>query len=186
MNVKNEYRYRPRFKPEKDREHRRPYTLKEAAEWSRTPDEFGLNTGDWEHEITRRITSRPELAARLAEAPPLLAGKFPEGDVYDAYMAALAEWLSDRNHIPRPEWVYDKRRMAREPWFSTPTYATLLVHTPASFKQRNIFTIPEPLFRPRAGRPKAPEWEKREKAALRQKRYRDRVKALLKKARAKK
>jgi len=186
MNLKNSYLYRPRFKAEKDREHRWPYTVKEVAAWSKTPDEFGYNLGNWEHTIERKLTSRRELAARLAEPPPRLAGKLPKGDVYDAYLTALAEWLSDRNKIPRPAWVYDQRRIAKEPWFSTPTYATLLVHTPASFKQRNIFTNPEPLFRPRAGRPKSPEWIKREKAALRQKRYRDRVKALLRKARAKK
>jgi len=186
VNVRNEYQYRPRFKPEKARAHRWPYTINEVAAWSKTPDEFGFNLGDWEHTLERKLTSRPELAERLKEAPPRLDGKLPGGDVFDAYLAGLAEWLSDRNEIPRPEWVYDTRRIARKPWFSTPTYATLLVHTPASFKQRNIFTIPEPLFRPRAGRPKAPEWEKREKAALRQKRYRDRVKALLKIARGKK
>jgi hypothetical protein len=184
MNAKNEYRYHPRFTPEKDRPHRRPYTLREAAAWSKTPDEFGSNMGDWEHEITRRITSRRQLTQRLAEAPPRLAGKLEGGDVFDAYLAALAEWLSDQNHIPRPKWVYDQRRVAREPWFAAKAYAMLLARSPASFKQRNIFTIPEPLFRPRAGRPKAPEWEKREKAALRQHRYRQRVKALLKKARA--
>ncbi len=186
MNAKPEYKYHPRYQPEKDRAHRWPLTLREVAAWTKTPDDFGLFTGDWEHTLERKLTSRRELAATLAEAPPRLAGKLPRGDVLDAYLAALAEWLSDRNGIPRPEWVYDKRRVAAEPWFSSPTYATLLVHSPASFKQRNIFTIPEPLFRPRVGRPKTPESEKREKAALRQRRYRLRVQSLLKAARAKK
>ena len=186
MNIKSKYRYHPRFKPEKDREHRWPYTAKEVAAWSKTLDEFGYNLGNWEHELQRRLTSRPELALRVAETPPRLDGKFEQGDVCDAYLAALAEWLSDQNKIPRPEWVYDRRRTAHKPWFSSPIYAYHLAHSPASFKQRNIFTELEPLFRPRAGRPKAPEWEKREKAALRQKRYRERVKALLKKARRKK
>jgi hypothetical protein len=185
MNLKSEYRYHPRYAPEKDREHRWPYTIKEQAEWSKTYEDFGWNLGNWEHTIERKLTSRRELRERLAEAPPRLAGRFKEGDICDAYLAALAEWLSDQNGIPRPEWVYDRRRIAREPWFSTQTYGTLLVHTPASFKQRNIFITPEPLFHPCAGRPKAPEWEKREKAALRQRRYRLRVKALLKKARLK-
>ncbi len=186
MNVKPEYSYRPRRTPEKDREHRRPYTMKELADWSKTYEKFGWNLGNWEHEITRRITSSPELGLRLAETPPRLAGRFKEGDICDAYLAALAEWLSDRHGLQRPEWVYDRRRIAKEPWFSTKTYATLLVHSPASFKQRNIFTIPEPLFTPKRGRPRAPEWEKREKAALRQRRYRLRVQVLLRKARAKK
>jgi hypothetical protein len=186
MNVKPEYRYRPRFKPAKDREHRWPYTIREVAAWTKTPDEFGYNLGNWEHTLERKLTTNHELAASLAEEPPLLGEKLPEGNVYDAYLAALAEWLADRNKIPRPEWVYDKRRIAREPWFSTKTYGTLLVHSPASFKQRNLFTEPEPLFHPRPGRPKTPEWIKREKAALRQYRYRQRVRVLLKKARAKK
>jgi hypothetical protein len=186
MNIKNKYCYHPRLKPEKDRKHRWPYTAREVAEWSHTLEEYGHHLGNWEHEIQRSLTSRAELAARVAETPPRLAGQFEQADVCDAYLAALAEWLSDRNKIPRPAWVYDQRRIAKEPWFSSPIYAYHLAHTPASFKQRNIFTSPEPLFRPRAGRPKTPEWIKREKAALRQKHYRDRLKALLKKARTKK
>jgi len=186
MNVSPEYRYRPRFKPAKAREHRWPWTVKELAEWSKTYEDFGGNLGDWEHTLERKLTSRHELVASLAEPPPRLAGRFKEGDICDAYLAALAEWLSDQNGLPRPEWVYDRRRVAKEPWFSTPTYRTLLIHSPASFKQRNIFTIPERLFTPRRGRPHAPEWEKREKAALRQRRYRLRVKALLRQARKKK
>jgi len=57
------------------------------------------------------------------------------------------------------------------------------VASPASFRQRQIFTVPERVFTPRAGRPPVSEAQKREKARLRQKAYRKRIAELVRTAR---
>jgi hypothetical protein len=162
----------------------RPRTLREVAAWSDTLSAFGSNLRDWQHAIQREgVHSRPELARCLADAPPILADRFPQGDVADAYLAAYAEWLADRASIPRPPWCADRRRVARDPWFSSPARGLLLVRSPASFRQRNLFTKPEPVFTPRRGRPRVPAEQKREKSRLRQRAYRRRIKALVEQAR---
>jgi hypothetical protein len=146
---------------------------------------FGMNLRDWQHEIERSgVRSRPELARRIADEPPVCRGRFDGGDVADAYLAAYAEWLADQAGIARPVWSCDARRVAQAPWFSTSLRGYLLVHTPASFRQRNIFTIPEAIFTPARGRPRVPVAQKREKARRRQKAYRARIRALVAKARA--
>jgi hypothetical protein len=164
---------------------RRPQTLREVAEQSGSLSEFGMNLRDWQHEVRRGgVYSRKELSRRVSETPAILSGQFPGGNTADAYLAAYAEWLADRASIDRPAWCRDSRRVAREPWFATPIRGWLLAATPASFRQRNLFTIPEPVFHPRPGRPRVSEARKREKARLRQKAYRARVRNLLEKARA--
>lgn len=146
---------------------------------------FGMNLRDWQHEIQRGgVHSRTELARRMADQPQICRGRFASGDIADAYLAAYAEWLADQAGIERPAWTHDPCRVANTPWFSTPLHARLLVVTPASFRQRNIFTIPEPIFKAAPGRPRVPATQKREKAILRQKAYRERIRALVAKARA--
>lgn len=169
---------------EDKRAFRRPKSLKEVADWSQSLAEFGLHLRDWQHEVQRRVTSRPELVERLKEAPTLLRRRFPQGDVADAYLAALAEWLAAQTGLPRPDWTLDPLRQAKDPWFSDDSRGRLLVVSPASFRQRNLFTVPESLFRPRRGRPRVSEEQKRRKAASRQRKYRERVRLLLAKARS--
>ena len=164
---------------------RRPSTLYEVAVWSESLAEFGTNLRDWQHAIRREgVHSRPELLRRLSDPPPLLATRFPQGEVADAYLAAYAEWLADRSGVPRPEWCGDPRRVSEEPWFSSPARAMLLVTSPASFRQRNLFTRPEPVFTPLPGRPRVPDEQRREKARRRQKAYRQRIRTLVEQARA--
>lgn len=162
----------------------RPRTLREVAEWSDSLEQFGRHLRDWQHEIQRGgVHSRNELSRRLDEEPVLLADRFKEGDVADAYLAAYAEWLSDQAAIPRPVWCRDVKRMARNPWFSSSARALLLVKSPGSFRQRGLFTIPEAVFKPRPGRPRVDPERKREKARLRQRAYRRRIGELLRSAR---
>lgn len=162
----------------------RPKTLKAVAEQSDSLSSFGMNLRDWQHEIQRGgIHSRNAFRQRIAEQPARLADQCTDGDVADAYLAAYAEWLADRAGIPRPIWVADPMRIAKHPWFSTPVRGHLLAVTPASFRQRNLFTIPDPIFAPQRGRPRCTEEHKREKARQRQKAYRNRVRNLIKAAR---
>ena len=162
----------------------RPGTLKEVAVWSKSIQEFGMNLRDWQHEIQRGgVHSKSEFSKRISEAPPFLAQRFSEGKIADAYLAAYAEWLADQAGISRPPWCSNKKRITEDPWFSAPSHRLLLVQSPASFRQRNLFTIPERVFTPKAGRPPVPSDQKREKARLRQKAYRTRIRELVQKAR---
>jgi hypothetical protein len=162
----------------------RPQSLADVAAHSGTLAEFGSNLRDWQHEIQRgRIHSRNAFSQRIAEAPELLSPRFEGGDVADAYLAGYAEWLADEAGIARPDWCSSGQRVAERPWFASPLRGHLLVASPASFRQRQIFTIPERVFTPRAGRPPVSEPRKRERARLRQKAYRQRIAKLVRTAR---
>lgn len=159
--------------------------LYDVACQSNSLKDFGMNLRDWQHEIKRGgVSSRTELARRIAHEPPACHDRFEGGDIADAYLAAYAEWLADRAGITRPAWTSNPKRIADHPWFSTPLRGRLLAVTPASFRQRNLFTIPESVFQPSRGRPRVSPGQKRQKAILRQRAYRARIRELVAKARA--
>jgi hypothetical protein len=169
---------------EKGRSYARPKSLADVAAQSGTLAEFGSNLRDWQHEIQRGgIHSRRAFAQRIAVPPELLCMRFEGGDVADAYLAGYAEWLADEAGIARPDWCSSSQRVAERPWFASPLRGHLLVASPASFRQRQIFTIPERVFTPRPGRPPVSEAHRREGARLRQKAYRERIAKLVRKAR---
>lgn len=162
----------------------RPKTLQDVAESSFSLEEFGRNLRDWQHEIQRGgVHSRTEFARRLTPEPPRLADGFKEGDLADAMLAAYAEWLADQAGIPRPNWCKDPSRVSENPWFGSPLRGWLIANSPASFRQRNLFTIPEPVFTPKRGRPRKPREHKARKAAERQRAYRQRMRILIETAR---
>lgn len=162
----------------------RPVTLADVTRHADSLEAFGMNLRDWQHEIQRGgVRSRAEFSRRLSEVPPQCRRRFVGGDVADAYVAAYAEWLADQAGIDRPAWTGNASRVAGDPWFATPLRGRLLATTPASFRQRNLFTVPEPVFRAAPGRPRVSGEHKREKARMRQKAYRQRIRALLEKAR---
>jgi len=163
----------------------RPKALSDVAEQSDTLQAFGMNLRDWQHAIQRGgVHSRAALRQRIDACPPRLADRFKDGDIADAYLAAYAEWIADQAGIQRPSWCGDSQRTAKDPWFATPVRGRLIAVTPASFRQRNLFTIPDPVFTPKPGQPRCSTEHKRQKANQRQKAYRDRVRVLLAKARA--
>ena len=169
---------------DKAKSYGRPQSLADVAAQSDTLAEFGSNLRDWQHEIQRgRIHSRSAFAERIAKAPELLRTRFEGGDVADAYLAGYAEWLADEAGIARPDWCSSRQRVADRPWFASPLRGHLLAASPGSFRQRQIFTIPEQVFTPRAGRPPVSDARKRERARLRQKAYRQRIAKLVRKAR---
>ena len=155
----------------------RPKTLKEVAEQSASLSEFGLNLRDWLHEL-RRASSRAQAAATVADEPPRLRGKFPQGSVADAWLGAYAEYLAQKVHRMAPAWAFAPDRVAQDPVFDagadSPTLRVLaLAHAPAAFKRRNIFTPSVDLpLRLRAGRPMKSPDEKRKNNAERQRRFR--------------
>jgi hypothetical protein len=71
----------------------------------------------------------------------------------------------------------------KDPWFADEARASLLVLTPASFRQRNVYTIPEQVIKLRRGRPRVSDEQKREKAMARDRRYREKIREKLLKLR---
>jgi hypothetical protein len=155
----------------------RPKTLKDVADQSDSLAEFGRHLRDWLHEL-RRVSSRPQAIAAIADEPPRLASKFAQGQVADAWLAAYAEHLAGRIGLPAPDWAFAPDRIATDPLFDegcdTPVLRALaLVGSPPAFKRRNIFTPSVDLpLRLRAGRPIKTIGQKRQTNADRQRRFR--------------
>lgn len=160
----------------------RTNSLWEVAEQSGSMAEFGFNFTDWLHGI-RRLSSRNQLERAYADEPRMLEGRFAEGKVADAWLAAYAEHLASRIRRRPPEWAFQPARIAGEPWFSdvldSPGLrASALARSPLAFKRRNLYTYSVELpIRLHPGRPRKPTDEKRKTNTERQGRFRARRKA---------
>src|SRR3954469_1614624 len=123
---------------------RRPSSASEVAQESTTYPEFGRNLKDFLHEFAfAKKDGRPLL--RLVAAPAVrIAGRFTEGRICDAFLAATVDFLSRTNGFPTPQWALDPELMWGEPWFSEESLrvrAFLLRDTPSAFKDKNIFVF---------------------------------------------
>lgn len=154
----------------------RPQTARAVARRAVTLEDFGMNMRDWFHAL-RFISSRAQLARAVAVRPPRLAGKFEQGEIADAFLAAQVEYLCNRAGVRPPSWTRDSSYVLEEPWFSVPfpaVRAHLLLDTPTEFRNRNLFTTPEFEVKIRPGRPRVSATIQREKNRLRQQRFRRR------------
>jgi len=155
----------------------RPKSLREIAERAEDLPQFGREFADWLHTL-RTLRSAPQILSAIEEEPPLLSGRFSEGNTSDAWLAAYADYISDRLGVVSPGWAHDSDRIARDPWFSTDgKHSRLLAlrDSPPAFKKRNLFTPKVDLpLRLRAGRPPVSAEQKRQKNAARQRRFRAR------------
>ena len=160
----------------------RPQTLAEVASRADSLARFGRELADWLHTV-RTLGSRPALAKTFAETPPLLAGRFPEGALADATLAAYADFLAERIRAAPPAWCFEPARISREPWFAVEGPRSRLFalrDTPPAFKRRNLFTsAPDLPVRLRRGRPPVPAETKRANNAARQRRFQQNRRALL-------
>lgn len=131
-----------------------PATLCEVAQRSDSIQDFGQLLREWEHTISRKGIDTPEtLHGRMVEEPRKLRGRFPQGDVADAFLAALAEWLCVKHGQEPPEWTADPERVADQAWWANGVQVSLRGKSPSSFRTRNLFTIPHDPFRPRPNPP---------------------------------
>ncbi len=160
----------------------RPATARAVARRAASVEEFGRNLRDWFHEL-RRLSARAQLRAAVWVRPPRLSGRFLQGEVADAFLAAQVEFFCRRAGVRPPRWTRDPAYVLDEPWFSAPSprlRAHLLLDTPDEFRNHNVFTTPEFELQIRRGRPRVSLAAKREKARLRQQRFRRRQATSLK------
>ena len=124
---------------------RRPSSLAEVAAWSRARRDFWNHLADFldQFYLERRLDM-------LQEEPARLAGKIDDGDVADAYLAATAVSLARSLAMVPPSWARSPDRKLRRPWFASAgpaIRATLLLESPAPFRERNLFVSENALTR---------------------------------------
>jgi hypothetical protein len=160
----------------------RPATLAEIASRADSLTRFGRELADWLHTL-RGLGSRPALVAAMREEPVRLAGRFSEGALADATLAAYADFLAARVGVAPPPWVFQPERVAPEPWFAVDGPRSRLLalrDTPPAFKRRNLFTpAPDLPVRLRAGHPPVSAEARRAANAERQRRFQARRRELV-------
>jgi hypothetical protein len=124
----------------------------------------------------KHVSSARELRKRIQDAPPLLRSRLKDHGYCDAYLAAYVAWICQLSKTTAPNWVTQSNRIADSACIDD---AIDLSQTPEPFRQRNLFTIPEDVVQLRRGRPKKSAAHKLKNNAVRQQRYRQRVKAKL-------
>lgn len=120
----------------------RPQNLAEIARESSVLEDFGRHVRDFLHEWKRAKREGKDLAAMFTEEPRLLATAFPQGDVCDAFLAALGEHLAEQAAITAPDWVRAAGRHLAEPWY--PSEGEVLREgyrreALRPFRERNLF-----------------------------------------------
>jgi hypothetical protein len=123
----------------------RTATLDEVAARTRNTEEFWFYLRDFLDGFYRS----PEASA-FTEQPRMLAPSLDDGDRLDAYLAAVAEYLSQKFQLPIPAWTQDRHRILAKPYFAFDTYEGrlfLLAESPSSFRARNIFVSADALNR---------------------------------------
>jgi hypothetical protein len=124
---------------------RRPGSLAEVAARTTDRPSFHLHLADFVDAF--RQMRQPGM---LREEPRRLQTHYDGGDVSDAYLAAVAVSLAREIGAPPPAWAWDESRKLRRPWFAWPgpaLRATLLVESPAPFRERNLFVSANALSR---------------------------------------
>ena len=124
---------------------RRAASLAEVAEWTHDRRTFHLNVAEFVDEFRRKPTG-----SRLTEEPRRLASVYADGEVADAYLAAVAVSLAREIREPPPAWAWAEDRKLRRPWFAWPgpaVRATLIAESPAPFRERNLFVSANVLSR---------------------------------------
>lgn len=123
----------------------RPASLAEVAARADDRRTFAYAVAEFLDQF--RLERRVEM---LADEPERLAARFESGDVSDAYLAAVAVALAREIGAPPPAWAWADSRKLRVPWFAHPggaLRATLLVESPAPFRERNLFVSANALSR---------------------------------------
>jgi len=114
----------------------RPKSLTEVVEHILQGADAGMEIKDFLHEF-QACGSFP----MLQQKPAALAGFVERGAMLDAYMQALAVYLSVKIDTDPPQWTRPAIQLP-EPWFASPGVIIrnyLLLSSPGPFRTRNLF-----------------------------------------------
>jgi hypothetical protein len=114
----------------------RPKTLTEVASHILEGADAGMEIKDFLHEFQAGGSS-----TMLHQKPAPLAGLVERGAMLDAYLQALAVYLSAKLDADPPHWTRPAIQLP-EPWFASPGTAIrnyLLLSSPGPFRSRNLF-----------------------------------------------
>jgi hypothetical protein len=114
----------------------RAKTLSDVADHILQGADAGMEIKDFLHEF--QASGSPSM---LREKPPVLAGCAAKGAILDAYLQALAVYLSTRLDMDPPTWTHPAFQLP-EPWFASGGAAIrnyLLLSSPGPFRSRNLF-----------------------------------------------
>lgn len=121
----------------------RPESLSEIAERADSIEAWGLALGDFLDEIGFRRQRGLPIESCLQAAPALVRRKFNQGELADAFAAALTEHLwAECSPDPAPEWTRQAERFLAPPWFadeSPKLRAYLLAAAPNVFRKHGVF-----------------------------------------------
>lgn len=120
-----------------------PFTIAEVA--SAIRNDLALNPNDVATPL-RRAAELSSAVERLSadDLERVLAAPAPStGDRrWDAFVAALAEWLAVCNGALAPAWVFEPQRRLNQGWWVTPMqsmYSWEYAGSPASFQHRGVY-----------------------------------------------
>jgi hypothetical protein len=114
----------------------RPKSLTEVADHILQGADAGMEIKDFLHEF--QSGGSPMM---LQQKPPVLAGSVERGAMLDAYLQALAVYLSAKLDADPPQWTHPAIQLPK-PWFASPGAAIrnyLLLSSPGPFRSRNLF-----------------------------------------------
>jgi hypothetical protein len=86
----------------------------------------------------------------LVKEPPPLATVLDDNGLADAYLAATAAWLANKNRLSVPAWAKGSSRALETPWFAARSHKLrmlLLQESPSEFRLRNLFVSANALHR---------------------------------------
>jgi hypothetical protein len=114
----------------------RPKSLAEIADRVLNGSSAGYEVKDFLHEF--QVAAN---AGMVATPPVKLENRIPDGLRYDAFLQALAVYLSAKINMDPPSWTRPAVQLP-DPWFASPGTAIrnyLLLSGPAPFRSRNLF-----------------------------------------------
>jgi hypothetical protein len=121
----------------------RPESLSEIAKHADSIEAWGLALGDLLDEIGFRRGQGGSISACFRDEPQLLRGKFAQGEVADAFAAALAEHIvAEYSRENAPAWTRGRERFLVSPWFADESPKLrdyLLASAPPAFREHGVF-----------------------------------------------
>jgi hypothetical protein len=116
--------------------------MKEAFVAIQSSEDFGY--------MIRDFLDRFRDPSLIAEEPAPLAAVLGDNGLADAYLAATAAWLANKNRLPVPAWAKGSSRALDTPWFAARSHKLrmlLLQESPSEFRLRNLFVSANALSR---------------------------------------